>query len=137
MDLKENAFQDMRDDVEYKKLHRTVFIAWSVLLVGVIFSLAWAYFAPLDKGVSAPGVVVSETMRKTVQYLNSGIVDEILVAEGQSVEAGQVVFKINQVSTISQIGALSENKIGIQHSISALRNSVAQKNEQLKSKIHL
>jgi multidrug efflux pump subunit AcrA (membrane-fusion protein) len=45
--------------------------------------------APLDKGVPMQGVVVKEGNRKTIQYPQIGIVQDILVKDGDVVKAGQ------------------------------------------------
>lgn len=49
---------------------------------------SWAVFAPLDSAASAPGVVTVQSYRKTVQHLEGGIVKELLVHDGDVVEAG-------------------------------------------------
>lgn len=58
--------------------------------------LLWATFAPLDEGVVAPGMVAIDTKRKPVQHLSGGIVREVLVREGQSVERGQVLVRLDE-----------------------------------------
>ncbi len=42
----------------------------------------WASMAPLDSAAIATGVVVLEGNRKTIQHLEGGIVEEILVRNG-------------------------------------------------------
>lgn len=49
---------------------------------------SWAAFAPLDSAALAPGVVTVQSYRKTVQHLEGGIVKELLVHDGDVVEAG-------------------------------------------------
>jgi protease secretion system membrane fusion protein len=65
--------------------------------IGIAFAgfLLWAAFAPLDEGVPTNGVVSVDTKRKAVQHLQGGIVREVLVREGQSVEASQVVIRLD------------------------------------------
>jgi HlyD family secretion protein len=55
----------------------------------------WSALAKLDSAITAQGVVSAETNRKTVQHLEGGIVREILVREGQHVESGQVLFRLD------------------------------------------
>ena len=68
-------------------------------LIAMTFGVAgvWAAVAKLDKAVIATGFVETETNRKTVQHLEGGIVREILVKEGDHVEEGQVLFRLEQV----------------------------------------
>lgn len=79
-------------------------LGWIVVLVGVAGFVAWAALAPLDKGVPMSGAVAQESNRKAVQHLSGGTVDDILVREGQSVKAGQVLVRMNGV----QAGAQAE-----------------------------
>lgn len=62
--------------------------------------LLWAALAPLDEGVPTTGQVSIDTKRKAVQHLQGGIVREVLVKEGQHVETGQVLLRLN--SSVSQ-----------------------------------
>lgn len=68
---------------------------WAVVLVGVLGSLVWMGFAPLDQGVQVPGNVIVVGQRKSVQHPTGGIVDEVLVRDGDVVKAGQVVARMN------------------------------------------
>ena len=78
-------------------------IGWVLVLVGVVGFLLWATFAPLDKGVPLSGTVVKESNRKAVQYLSNGIVQDILVADGDHVKAGQVLVRMNNVQVESAL----------------------------------
>jgi HlyD family secretion protein len=68
-------------------------------LIGVTFGVGgvWAAVAKLDKAVSAPGYVETESNRKTVQHLEGGIIRNILVKEGDPVVSGQVLFRLQRV----------------------------------------
>jgi HlyD family secretion protein. len=65
-------------------------LGWLALGVGVFGFLAWAAFAPLDKGVASPGSVTVSGNRKTVQAPASGIIKNIVVKDGDKVKAGEV-----------------------------------------------
>jgi HlyD family secretion protein len=56
----------------------------------------WSAVAKLDSAVTASGVIATESNRKTVQHLEGGIVREILVREGQHVERGEVLFRLEE-----------------------------------------
>jgi HlyD family type I secretion membrane fusion protein len=49
----------------------------------------WAALAPLSGAAIAPGVISPDGERRAVQHLEGGIVQELLVHEGSTVEAGQ------------------------------------------------
>jgi protease secretion system membrane fusion protein len=57
--------------------------------------MAWAAWAPLDEGVPSAAVVALDTKRKTVQHPTGGIVNEVLVREGEAVKEGQVLMRLD------------------------------------------
>lgn len=65
--------------------------------VGVLFVilLLWAMFGKLDIIASAEGRLVPETYIKIVQPADAGIVQEILVKEGEQVKQGQVLMRMD------------------------------------------
>ena len=66
-----------------------------ILAFGVLGG--WSAIAKLDRAVVAPATVSIDTNRKLVQHLEGGIVKEILVREGQVVEAGDVLIRLDDV----------------------------------------
>jgi protease secretion system membrane fusion protein len=72
-------------------------LGWMIVLLGVGGFLLWALLAPLDKGVPLSGTVAKESNRKTVQHQNGGTVQQILVKDGDTVKAGQVLVRMNPV----------------------------------------
>ncbi|QOY93844.1 HlyD family type I secretion periplasmic adaptor subunit [Massilia sp. UMI-21] len=77
-------------------------LGWLIVLVGVGGFLLWAMLAPLDKGVPLSGTVAKESNRQAVQHQSGGIVQEILVRNGDVVKEGQVLARMNAV--IAQAG---------------------------------
>lgn len=66
-----------------------------LLVVGFGGFLAWATTAPLDSGAASVGTVTVEGRRKTVQHLSGGVVKQILVKEGQTVQEGAVLLRMD------------------------------------------
>jgi HlyD family type I secretion membrane fusion protein len=56
---------------------------------------SWAVLAPLARAAVAPAVVAPENYRKTVQHLEGGIVQEIMVRDGSKVEAGDLLLRLD------------------------------------------
>jgi membrane fusion protein, protease secretion system len=73
-----------------------------VFVVFVIF-LIWAVWAPLDQGVVVSGTVVVQGSRKAVQHPKGGVIQSILVKEGDQVEQGQVVIKLNPLNIEAEL----------------------------------
>ena len=61
----------------------------------VAFTLVWASVAKLDRVTRGQGWVVTSNHLQEVQYLEGGIVKEILVSSGQKVEAGELLVKLD------------------------------------------
>lgn len=81
-------------------------LGWLIVLLGVGGFILWAMFAPLDKGVPITGTVTVSSNRKAVQHPTGGIIEEILVKEGDIVKAGQVLVRMNAVQAKAQAEAI-------------------------------
>ena len=79
-----------------------------VIVVFVVGSLAWASLAQLESAVNAPGVIVVESHRKTIQHLEGGIVKDVLVTEGQDVSAGQPLLRLAETQAQSNFNLLQD-----------------------------
>lgn len=68
----------------------------------IIFALiVWAALAHVDEVTRGEGKVVPSKQLQVVQSLDGGIVTEILVQEGQVVEAGQLLLRIDETRATS------------------------------------
>jgi HlyD family type I secretion membrane fusion protein len=65
-----------------------------VFLTFVVFG-GWAGLASIDGAVVAPGAIVVESDRKTVQHLEGGIVQNLMVTGDAHVEQGQVLLRLD------------------------------------------
>lgn len=84
-----------------------------IFFISFFMFLAWAIYAPIDAGVTAQGQVVVSGYRKAVQHPTGGVIREILVSDGDFVEEGQVLFKINPLTLQAQLGTIESNYISI------------------------
>lgn len=57
----------------------------------------WAALAPIAKAVIASGFVKVDSNRKKLQHLEGGIVDSIMVKDGEMVKQGDVLIRLDQV----------------------------------------
>lgn len=74
-----------------------------ILLVAFGGFGVWSAVAPIDSAAVAPGIVTVESSRKTVQHFDGGFVDEILVTEGDQVEAGQLLVQLDDTQVRAQL----------------------------------
>jgi HlyD family type I secretion membrane fusion protein len=98
---KENSLTSEYNEV-LDAIHPSVI--WGGIITAVVFLFfgLWAGFAPLDSAAIANGSVVLSASRKTVQHLEGGIIQEILVKEGDNVTKGQPLIHLNATSANSQ-----------------------------------
>jgi HlyD family type I secretion membrane fusion protein len=89
------------------------FRLWPQFLVGGLAVLilvagggSWAVTARLSGAVIAPGFLVVERNVKKVQHLDGGIVAGIAVKEGDRVAAGQVVLRLDNMLTKTELGVI-------------------------------
>jgi HlyD family type I secretion membrane fusion protein len=75
-----------------------IFIGTFAILLGIGGGGYWAATAPLDSAAVAPGVVVAAGQNKVIQHLEGGIIEEILVSEGETVTAGQVLVRMSKTA---------------------------------------
>ena len=75
------------------------------MLLGFGGFMAWALLAPLDEGIPAEGTVAVETSRKRVDHLNGGLVEQIMVREGQTVREGDELLVLNATQSKSALNA--------------------------------
>lgn len=80
-----------------------------VIFGGLGLFVLWASFTRLDGAAIAPGVISSESSRKTVQHLEGGIVQELLVRDGDHVARNQLLVKLDPTRLDTQ-GDLYNNQ---------------------------
>ena len=81
-------------------------VLWAALIF-VASLLAWSVFGRLDVVAVAEGRLVPDSYLKIVQPADAGVVKEILVREGQTVSAGQVLMRMDAALSDSDLKALT------------------------------
>lgn len=83
----------------------TGFIAFGALIVlGLAGGVgAWSAVAKIAGAVIAPGELRVEGERKTVQHLEGGVISEILVKDGDTVSAGDILMRLDDTTLSAQI----------------------------------
>lgn len=77
-------------------------LGWWIVLAGFGGFILWASFAPLDKGVPISGTVTVASHLQAVQHQTGGIIDSILVKEGEHVKVGQILVRMNDIQIKAQ-----------------------------------
>lgn len=82
-------------------------ILWTIIgtTVGV---LLWACLAPMDQVIRAQGKLEPRGSVREVQSPVGGVVAEVLVKEGQTVEAGQILVRLDPKSAAAEVRSLED-----------------------------
>lgn len=98
-------------------------LTWS--LIGCTgFGLAWLTFAQTEEVVVAPGKLEPIGDVKTIQVPVGGVLDEMLVKEGQRVSKGQVLLRLDSETT-------KDREISLQKTIAAKQQQLGLKEVEL------
>ena len=73
------------------------------MLAILIAALVWAYFAKVDEVTRGEGRVIPSRQLQVIQSLDGGIVSEILVKEGDLVQVGTSLIKIDKTRAVSTL----------------------------------
>ena len=95
------------DPAERPPVRGIMRVAWLALAGFIAFFMLWSVLAPLHSAAIASGVLRADGGgRKVVQHLEGGIIKEILVRDGQSVKAGQVLVVLDNTQSGARDSAL-------------------------------
>ena len=105
-------------------------IGQGMLIIVLFFGVlgVWATLSKISGAVVAQGTVKIESERKTVQHLEGGIIEAILVREGEAVKEGQPLLTLESVQIDASEQALGKQLVA---GLAARTRLVAEK-ERLK-----
>lgn len=76
----------------------------TVLSLGLVAGIGvWSAYAMISGAVIAPAELRVEGDRKTIQHLEGGVVSEILIKDGDTVEAGEILMRLDSTALAAQI----------------------------------
>ncbi len=88
-------------------------LVWGTLLA-LLLLLVWAAFAQLDEVTRGEGKVIPSRQLQVLQSLDGGMVQEILVREGEMVREGQVLLKIDPTRFVSSLRESQSQNLSLQ-----------------------
>jgi len=105
-----NPSLDGGDDIlSYQSLNRYLRYSYaSVFLLAAVVG-GWSYLAKIQGAVIAAGSVAVEGKPKVVQHLDGGVISAIGVKEGDYVEAGHTVLKLDATILNANLEAAETN----------------------------
>ena len=86
-----------------RRLERLTVVLVGALVAGVV---GWGLLTEIDGAVVGSGSLVVEGRSKTVQHLTGGRIAEIRVRDGDTVAEGDVLVRLDDTATRTQLGVL-------------------------------
>ncbi|WP_435955948.1 HlyD family type I secretion periplasmic adaptor subunit [Dryocola sp. BD626] len=91
---------DIQRESEFSGASRIITLSVLLfLLLGI-----WAWYGKLDEVSTGTGKVIPSSREQVLQSLDGGIVTELLVHEGDKVQAGQIVARLDPTRSESNVG---------------------------------
>ncbi|MCG3703282.1 hypothetical protein L5F68_02910 [Aliarcobacter butzleri] len=105
--LNENDYDYMKSLSAAVVFHHSKKLHWVVIafLVTIFSFLIWSSFAEIDEIARGSGKVVPSGQNQIVQHLEGGIVQEILVKEGDFVNKDQVLIRVSNEKSTSTVAS--------------------------------
>lgn len=90
---------------EHEPLRARALLYWSLIII--IGLLVWSSYAQLEEVTRGQGRVIPSSEVQIIQAVDSGVISDLRVKQGDIVEAGQVLVRIDPTRFVS---ALRENR---------------------------
>ncbi|RON05338.1 hemolysin secretion protein D [Pseudomonas brassicacearum] len=78
-----------------------------------LFLLLWANFAVIDEVTKGDGKAIPSSKLQKIQNLEGGIVAELFVREGQIVEAGAPLIRLDDTRFVSNVGETEADRLSM------------------------
>ena len=106
--------------ISRQRTHRAQAIVRAAVLVLIVL-LAWAALAQVDEVTRGDARVIPSRQLQVVQSLDGGVVVEILVREGQVVEAGQLLLRVDETRATSGVRESAAQGVALRARTARLR----------------
>ena len=86
-------------------------LGFGFLIIAIFFGggFSWAYFAPLQSAAIAQGKVIVVSYHKEIQHLDGGIVENLLVKDGEAVKQGQLLIVLDKTQIQAELNLLQSD----------------------------
>ena len=99
---KSKYFMEMKSDIEGQVAKPVKFAIWTIALTIFLFVI-WGGLAPLDSAIMAQGSIVFSGNRQVIQHDTGGVIKDILVKDGDIVNAGQPLIELNPTQAAASL----------------------------------
>ncbi|WP_404463168.1 HlyD family efflux transporter periplasmic adaptor subunit [Vreelandella aquamarina] len=93
-------------------------------LIGVVIFVTWASLFRIDEVARATGEVIASSRVQIIQSVDGGVLEELLVKEGDRVEPGQLLARLEQARLGASVGEVEARLFALQARATRLRAEV-------------
>lgn len=109
------------DETPLPRLLGFCVVMMACLMTGFI---GWATLAPIDEMTTASGQIVPSGYVQSVQNLDGGVVNAILVEDGQIVHKGQILFRLDATNADADFGQMTARQESLRQQAWRLKSFV-------------
>lgn len=121
---RENERRDFVADTDYAILQQEPLRARILLRtvgIALLIALMWAAVSRIDEVTRGEGKVIPSRQLQVLQSLDGGVVSDILAREGDIVEPGQILLRIDQTRFVSSVRESRAQTLALQAKAARLR----------------
>lgn len=104
---------DLEQEDARSPLRRLVIAGILTILISFGGFFGWAASAELESATVVTGTVMVDSKRKTISHLEGGILDRLLVQEGDEVKVGQPLVRLDDTKARSDLRSLQSHQTGL------------------------
>lgn len=128
-----NAIVKVQDTEWFTDVPRSIrkHMTIGLVLIALFFGGfgTWAATAPLAAAIISQGSFVATGKNKIIQHLEGGIIEEILVSEGDMVEKGQTLIRLDETAALVKERQLFLRRARLEAVVARLEAEQAGRNE--------
>lgn len=102
-------FKPLLSEIEQKPTNPLGHFTFWTITALIITTILWLTLGKIDVVVNARGVIIPDGEAKIIQAFETGVVDEILVKEGEFVRKNQLLININSKITDAKLKSITKN----------------------------
>ena len=116
----ENEFANNARAAVEDQASRSTSLQISAILSLVLATLFWAWWATVAEVTTGNGRVIASRQLQIVQSLEGGIIQQLFVVEGQKVEEGQQLVRIDDTGFKSRLGEMAKRRSALSAELARL-----------------
>lgn len=120
---KEETKDHARNEVVQDARSAILFGMWISIITFLVFGV-WAGVAPLSSSSGAGGTVVVDSIRKTIEHREGGIVEAIYVKDGDHVKKGQELLRLSPIELQAAISGAEAQIASLSTQLGLVREQI-------------